>query len=103
MLNGQCSMANAQWPMRSRSQGSIRDASLRCRADQPHVLRKDATLALEWWRRPAGATRREVGVADVHAQLAGIGVDNDAVAIADERDRTTVLRFGCDVADYEPM
>src|SRR5688572_2595586 len=78
---------------------SVSDAAFRCRPDEANVLAQHATGRLQCRRRPRRAPRRKLLVADVDAQLTRHRVDDDAVAVAHERDWTALLRLRRDVAN----
>src|SRR5688500_13105074 len=66
----------------------VGDAALGCRSHKPHVLAEDAARRFGGRWAPHRAPRGELDVAHLHAQLACVGVDDDAVTVAHERNRT---------------
>ena len=61
-------------------------------------------MAFGGWLRPRASAAPQLRIADSSTcSWHCVGVDDDAVAIADERDRPAVLRFRRDVADDEPV
>src|SRR4029453_7701749 len=81
----------------------VRYAALGCRPDEPHVLREHTARGLGRRRSPRLPSSRQFVIADIDGQLTRRGVDGDAIAVAHERDRTSLLRFWRDVPDDEPM
>ncbi len=69
-------------------------------ADQQRVLGQRAAADLRCGRLPAGAARGEIGVG---GDLAAGGVDHDAVAFVQQRDRPAARGFRRDVADHEAV
>jgi len=65
-----------------------------------HVLeveRSETARVMRLGRRPGRLSRREFRIADRERQLARRNVDLDQVAVANEGERTSDVRFGRDV------
>src|SRR6187397_350805 len=81
----------------ARLRALVGHAALGCRPDEPHVLREHTARGLGRRRSPRLPSSRQFVIADIDSQLTRRGVDGDAIAVAHERDRTSLLRFWRDV------
>src|SRR6185312_127443 len=80
--------------------GNLGGGAVGSGTDQQRVLGQRAAADLRRGWLPVGATCDEVGVGN---DLAAGGVDHDAVAFVQQRDRPAACRLRCDVADHEAV
>src|SRR5260221_10036300 len=70
-------------------------------ADGLRVFPQGARLVVVPARLPFLAARRQLGIAELDTERAGLGVQGDDVAVAQQPDRTADRRLGSDMADAE--
>src|SRR5260221_9019044 len=70
-------------------------------ADGLRVFPQGARLVVVPARLPLLAARRQLGVAELDAEGAGLGVDGDNIAVAQQPDRAADRRLRPDMADAE--
>src|SRR4051794_38269312 len=75
----------------------------RWRADEGRVLRHHAGAVACRWRRPPFESPCDLVRRHVEIERGTIHVDDDGVALLDDRDRPTERGFRRDVADHQPM
>src|SRR3954470_19714765 len=71
----------------------VGDAPFARALHQADVLRQCSAVRLERWLFPRGSAGLKLSVADLHVDQVPLGIDDDAVAAADQGDRSALLRF----------
>ena len=70
-------------------------------ADDMRIFGEQSSLVARCGRDPRGAAMRELVLLDQHIDALLVGIDADAIAVLDERERATDRGLGRDVTDAD--